>query len=248
MRPDSSFTIKVDHRVVNQGSLLTDFTPPVNPDREIDDPEDFKPNDWDEREKIPNPESSKPDDWDEDAPPQIEDAGASKPDGWLDDEEELIHDPTAVKPDDWDTDMDGEFEAPLISNPLCEKAVGCGLWKAPMISNPDFKGKWYAPLIDNPNYRGKWLPARIPNPDFFEDLQPFRMKPIVSVYRVLGVLQVITIDFIFLKSAIGFELWSISGNILFDNLIITDDEEIANNFAAQSFDLKQDKINVDAVS
>lgn len=185
VRPDSSFTIRVDHRTVNEGSLLTDFTPPVNPEKEIDDPEDFKPNDWDEREKIANPEAVKPEDWDEDAPAQIEDAGATKPDGWLDDEEELIYDPSAVKPEDWDTDMDGEFEAPLIANPVCEKAVGCGLWKAPVIPNPNYKGKWHAPLIDNPNYRGKWLPARIPNPDFFEDQQPFRMQPIVRRKRLL---------------------------------------------------------------
>lgn len=50
------------------------------------------------------------------------------------------------------------------------------------------------------------------------------------------------------QSAVGFELWSISNNILFDNLLITDDENVAKNFAAQSFDLKQDKITVDAVS
>ena len=27
------------------------YSPPVNPDKEIDDPEDSKPEDWDEREK-----------------------------------------------------------------------------------------------------------------------------------------------------------------------------------------------------
>lgn len=39
-----------------------------------------------------------------------------------------------------------------------------------------------------------------------------------------------------------------SNNMLFDNLLITDDENVAKDFAAQSFDLKQDKISVDAVS
>jgi hypothetical protein len=38
---------------VNHGSLFDDFEPPVNPPQEIDDPADFKPEDWDEREKIP---------------------------------------------------------------------------------------------------------------------------------------------------------------------------------------------------
>uniref|UniRef100_A0A1B0CQP7 Putative calnexin n=1 Tax=Lutzomyia longipalpis TaxID=7200 RepID=A0A1B0CQP7_LUTLO len=225
VRPDNTFEIRVDHNIVNEGSLLTDFTPPVNPPREIDDPTDIKPSDWDEREKIPDPDTQKPDDWDEEAPPQIPDASASKPDGWLDDEDEMIPDPNAVKPDDWDTDMDGEWEAPLVANPVCEKAVGCGVWKAPLISNPNYKGKWRAPLIDNPNYQGKWAPKKIPNPDFFEDLNPFRMTTI---------------------AAVGIELWSMSSDILFDNIIITDDTVAADQWAAQTYDLKRKQIDREA--
>lgn len=56
------------------GSLLTDFTPPVNPPQLIDDNTDVKPVDWDEREKIPDPDAKKPDDWNEDEPSQIPDA------------------------------------------------------------------------------------------------------------------------------------------------------------------------------
>lgn len=180
LRPDNTFTVRVDHNIVNEGSLLEDFTPPVNPPKEIDDPTDKKPEDWDERERIPDPEARKPEEWDEDAPPQIPDPNAAKPDGWLDDLEEMIADPDAKKPEDWDVDIDGDWEAPLIPNPLCEKAVGCGLWKAPLVKNPDYKGKWRAPYIDNPNYKGKWSPRRIPNPDFYEDLRPFQMTTIVS--------------------------------------------------------------------
>ena len=54
-------------------------------------PQDFKPADWDEREKIPDPEAEKPADWDEDAPRQILDEDAEKPDGWLDDEPGIKH-------------------------------------------------------------------------------------------------------------------------------------------------------------
>lgn len=57
----------MDQSVVNSGNLLHDMTPPVNPSREIEDPEDRKPEDWDERPKIPDPDAVKPDDWDEDA-------------------------------------------------------------------------------------------------------------------------------------------------------------------------------------
>ncbi|TMS01739.1 Calnexin [Larimichthys crocea] len=159
------------------GSLLTDMTPPVNPAAEIEDPDDQKPEDWDERPKIQDPAAAKPEDWDEDAPAQVPDEDAVKPDGWLDDEPEYIGDPDAVKPEDWDEDMDGEWEAPQVANPACETAPGCGAWKRPMIDNPSYKGKWKPPMIDNPNYQGIWKPRKIPNPAFFEDLQPFRMSP-----------------------------------------------------------------------
>lgn len=66
----------VDQASVSSGSLLEDFTPPVNPPKEIDDPDDKKPEDWDEREKIPDPDAEKPDDWDEDAPAKIPDPDA----------------------------------------------------------------------------------------------------------------------------------------------------------------------------
>lgn len=49
LNPDNTFEISVDKKVINSGSLLEDFVPPVNPAREIDDPNDKKPEDWDER-------------------------------------------------------------------------------------------------------------------------------------------------------------------------------------------------------
>lgn len=81
LRPDNTFDIKVDKKIIKSGSLLDDFTPPVNPPAEIEDPDDKKPEDWDEREKIPDPNAVKPDDWDEDAPAQIVDESAVMPDG-----------------------------------------------------------------------------------------------------------------------------------------------------------------------
>ncbi|KAJ9601027.1 hypothetical protein L9F63_000762 [Diploptera punctata] len=224
---DNTFTVSLDHKVVNEGSLLEDFTPPVNPPAEIDDPEDKKPADWDEREKIPDPEAQKPEDWDEDAPVTIPDPDATIPENWLEDEPEMISDPNAEKPDDWDSDMDGDWEAPLIPNPRCEGADGCGPWKPPHINNPEHKGKWRAPLIDNPNYKGKWKPRRIANPDFFEDKEPYKMTDI---------------------AAVGLELWSMSNMILFDNIIITDDPSVADAWAAETFDLKRKKLDKDGES
>ncbi|CAB1337354.1 unnamed protein product [Coregonus sp. 'balchen'] len=180
LNPDNSFEVLVDQTVVNSGNLLTDVTPPINPAAEIEDPDDHKPEDWDERPKIQDPDAVKPEDWDEDAPKQIPDEDAVKPDGWLDDQPEYTSDPDAVKPEDWDEDMDGEWEAPQVPNALCETAPGCGAWQRPMIDNPNYKGKWKAPMIDNPNYQGVWKPRKIANPDFFEDLHPFRMTPFIA--------------------------------------------------------------------
>jgi len=200
VRPDNSFEIRLDHKIIKEGSLLTDFKPPVNPPAEIDDPNDHKPDSWDEREKIPDPTVHKPEDWDENETLKLPDA-------------DMIFDPTATKPEDWDDEIDGEWQAPMVDNPVCKKDQTCGI-----IRNPNYKGKWIAPMIDNPNYQGKWAPRKIANPDFFEDLKPFQMTPI---------------------SAVGLELWSMSSDILFDNLIITDDVEVARDFAANSFDIKR---------
>ncbi|XP_064481946.1 calnexin-like [Ornithodoros turicata] len=218
LKPDNTFEILVDRRSEFKGSLLEDFNPPVNPPAEIEDPDDRKPEDWDEREKVPDPNASKPEDWDEDAPRQIQDPDAKKPVGWLDDEPLLVPDATAQKPKDWDDDMDGEWEAPLVNNPKCTD-VGCGEWKAPMIDNPKYKGKWRAPLIDNPNYKGKWKPRKIPNPHYFEDLNPYRMTTAVAV---------------------GFELWSMSADILFDNVVIADDPVVADQWATDTWVLKKE--------
>lgn len=217
LNPDNTFKISVDGYVVNEGNLLEDVTPPVNPPKEIEDDKDEKPKDWDDREKIADPLATKPDDWDESEPEKIVDPDAVKPEGWLDDEPDDVPDPDAVKPTDWDDDMDGEWEAPLISNPKCKSAPGCGEWKPGMIDNPKYKGKWRAPMIDNPNYQGVWKARLIPNPNFFEDLNPYKMMPI---------------------GAVGFELWSMTEGILFDNILITDNMATATKWTEDTFNLK----------
>ncbi|XP_069781426.1 calnexin-like isoform X2 [Narcine bancroftii] len=218
VNPDNSFEMLIDQTVVNKGNLLEDMTPPINPPKEIDDPDDKKPEDWDENPKIPDPDAHKPEDWDEDAPAKIIDPNAVKPEGWLHDETEYISDPSAEKPEDWDEEMDGEWEAPQIPNPKCETAPGCGVWEPPMMSNPNYKGKWKSPMIDNPNYQGLWTPRKIQNPNYFEDLQPYKMTPII---------------------AIGLELWSMTSDILFDNFIICTERKVADQWAADGWGLKK---------
>ncbi|KAG0200187.1 hypothetical protein BGX28_006669 [Mortierella sp. GBA30] len=216
VKPDQTFEIKINGEVVSSGSLLENFQPPVNPPKEIDDPKDSKPSNWVEEAKISDPKATKPEDWDEEAPARILDENATKPDDWLEDEESEIPDPEAMKPDDWDDEEDGDWIAPAIPNPKCEKN-GCGKWVRPHISNPAYKGKWSAPLIDNPAYKGIWAPRKIPNPDFFEDLHP-------SNFDRIG--------------AVGFEIWTMQKDILFDNIYIGHSVLDAETLASESWEIK----------
>lgn len=45
-----------------------------------------------------------------------------------------------------------------------------------------------------------------------------------------------------LQDAVGLELWSMSDNILFDNILVTDNVAEAYQFAQETFDLKVMKI------
>lgn len=101
LSPSSQFELSMDKRVIASGSLLADFSPPVNPPKEIDDPNDIKPEDWDEREKVPDPDAVKPDDWDNGEAKLILDSKAKKPKSWLEDEPLMIPDPEATEPENW---------------------------------------------------------------------------------------------------------------------------------------------------
>lgn len=46
-------------KVEQSGNLLEDFTPAVNPPKEIDDPEDVKPADWVDTKRIADPDAVK---------------------------------------------------------------------------------------------------------------------------------------------------------------------------------------------
>ncbi|XP_047658062.1 calnexin isoform X3 [Tachysurus fulvidraco] len=151
--PNNTFEILIDQTLINNGSLLEDMDPPVMPPRELEDPEDTKPFNWDDRRYIPDPTITKPYDWDEEAPRLIADPTAQRPHSWIEEQEPFVPDPEAQAPHDWSVEMDGEWEAPLIDNPACSHAAGCGPWKPPMVPNPAYKGKWKPPMIDNPNYQ-----------------------------------------------------------------------------------------------
>jgi len=124
------------------------------------------------------------------------------------------------KLEEWDEEEDGEWIAPTVANPKCVEAPGCGEWKRPNKPNPLFKGKWYAPLIDNPEYIGEWAPRKIANPAFFEDLDPVK-----SLEKIGG---------------IGIELWTMTEDILFDNVYLGHSLEDAKTLAAETFTIKKE--------
>ncbi|EXJ79563.1 calnexin [Capronia epimyces CBS 606.96] len=218
VKPDNTFELLIDNTSVKNGSLLEDFSPAVNPAKEIDDPKDKKPDDWVELARIPDPEAKKPEDWDEDQPFEVVDEEAEKPDDWLEDEPATIPDPEAEKPEDWDDEEDGDWIPPQVPNPKCEEVSGCGKWEPPLKKNPLYKGKWTAPYIDNPDYKGPWEPRKIPNPDYFEDKTPANFEPI---------------------GAIGFEIWTMQSDISFDNIYIGHSIEEAAAFRAETYDIKR---------
>ncbi|EFP09315.1 CRE-CNX-1 protein [Caenorhabditis remanei] len=218
VKPTGDFAVSVDGKSLFYGNMLSDVSPGLTPPKEIFDESDVKPKDWDEREHIEDETAVKPDDWDESEPQSVVDESATKPYDWNEDENELIPDPEAQKPQDWDEDMDGSWEAPLIDNPACKGLSGCGTWKPPTIKNPKYRGKWVRPRISNPAYKGKWAPRLIDNPNYFEP-RPFEgLSPI---------------------TAVGIELWTMSENIIFDNILITSSEEDASDIAKQTFYVKQ---------
>lgn len=217
VEPDNTFRILINNEQRRNGTLFDDFDPPVNPPKEINDPKDTKPSTWVDEAQIPDSSASKPEDWDEDAPMEIPDPDASKPVDWLDEEPLMVPDPDAKKPDEWDDEEDGEWVAPTVPNPKCADAPGCGEWTRPVVRNPAYKGKWVRPMIDNPAYKGEWAPRKIANPNYFEDKNP---------------------NFFSRMGGIGFEIWTMDEDILFDNIYIGHSIEDARELARQTFDKK----------
>merc|ERR1711874_164162 len=124
LKPDNTVRVEIDEEKIYEGSLKEDWE--MLAAKEIKDPEDKKPDDWEDDSMIDDPETKKPDDWVE---------------------EKRIVDREAKKPDDWDDEEDGEWEAPMKDNPEYK-----GEWIAKRISNPAYKGVWEAKMIANPEY------------------------------------------------------------------------------------------------
>ncbi len=230
LKPTQEFEIRIDGDVVRAGSLFDKHFFDINPAKEVVDKKDKKPDDWVEEEFVRDPDATKPDDWDEDEPFMIPDTTATKPSDWDEDMPASVPDPEATKPEYWDDDEDGKWKAPLIKNQNCENH-GCGPWEAPKVRNPKFKGKWFPPMVKNPNYKGEWKPRLIQNPDYYDDKTPADLEPI---------------------RAIGFELWTMTDSILFDNIYlghsIDEAEDIGNSTFLPKLKIEQQEAAASAPS
>ena len=125
LKPDNTYEVQIDLKKVQSGSLLEDWD--MLPPKRIKDPKAFKPEDWDEREEIDDPEDKKPEGYD-DIPKQIVDPDAKKPDDWDEESDGEWEAPLIDNPA-----YKGEWKPKKIKNPAYK-----GKWVAPEIDNPDF--------------------------------------------------------------------------------------------------------------
>lgn len=157
------------------------------------------------------------DDWDFLPPKQIKDPEASKPADWVD--AEFIDDPEDVKPADFD-DIPAQIVDPEAAKPEDWDDDADGEWVAPLIENPDYSGEWTPKKIKNPDYKGPWEHPMIDNPEYTEDKDLYLQKNLAFA---------------------GFELWQVKSGSVFDNIIVTDSVEEAEELLERTYLANKEK-------
>ncbi|KAI0271488.1 Calreticulin family-domain-containing protein [Gloeopeniophorella convolvens] len=165
--------------------------------------------------EIDDPEDTKPEDWVDTK--RIADPDATKPDDWDEDAPFEIYDEEAVKPEGWLDDEPSSIPDPDAEKPEEWDDEEDGDWLAPTVPNPKCAeapgcGVWNRPFKSNPAYKGKWYAPMIDNPAYKGDLN-----------KIGGV---------------GIELWTMTEDILFDNIYVGHSVEDAKALAAETFDVK----------
>jgi calreticulin len=139
---------------------------------------------------------------------EIPDPSSVKPADW--DDDPYIIDQEDVKPSDW---VDEEFtpDPDSFRPPAWEDSIP---WTPPLIKNPKFKGPWRPRTIPNPNYKGPWFPKTIPVKEPVPD-------PTFGMFSNLAFL--------------GLEFYQSAPGSIFDNFLVTDDEEYAKTMLQEVF-------------
>lgn len=156
------------------------------------------------------------DSWEFLKPREIKDPAQSKPEDWVDTPK--MEDPDDVKPEGYD-DIPEQIPDPDATKPDDWDDEEDGEYEPPMIDNPEYLGPWRPRMIDHPGYKGPWIHPMIPNPDFEDDPELY--------HRCRDC------------SHIGFELWQVKSGTIFDDIIVTDSWEEAQEYAAKTFTAKQ---------
>ncbi|KAL8568873.1 hypothetical protein ACOMHN_061449 [Nucella lapillus] len=149
-------------------------------------------------------------DWDFLEPKKIPDPRAFKPTHW--DDRQFIDDPDDKKPADWD--QPEHIRDPESSRPLDWDEEMDGPWEPAVMDNPKYKGEWKPKQIENPHYSGQWVHPEINNPNYMPDDDLYLFPDI---------------------GAIGFDLWQVKAGSIFDNILITDDENFAREFGQSTW-------------
>merc|ERR1740138_1198849 len=77
-------------------------------------------------------------------------------------------------------------------------------------------GEWEAPMIDNPDYKGKWEHPMIDNPEYSYNEEMYKVCKDGCTH-------------------VGFEIWQVKTGTLFDDIIVTDSLEEAEEYAKETF-------------
>lgn len=142
------------------------------------------------------------DDWDLLPPETFVNYTAEKPIDW--DDNPTIYDPNDSKPHDWD--QPEYIPDSTAAKPLDWDDDVDGEWEPPLVENPLYRGIWKPRQIPNPKYKGPWTHPRIKNPEYFDDPELYKFDEICGL---------------------GFDIWQVESGTVFDNILITDDIEYA---------------------
>jgi len=125
VRPDNTYEVQIDGAKKESGNLADDFDFLLP--KKIQDPAVSKPTDWNDEPKIDDPEDKKPEGYD-DIAKQIADPEAEKPEDWDVESDGEWEAPMIDNPE-----YKGEFKAKKIDNPDYK-----GAWVHPEIANPEY--------------------------------------------------------------------------------------------------------------
>jgi len=126
VNPDNTYEVYIDGDKKESGSIEEDF--PILPEKRIKDPSKSKPSDWVDERMIDDPNDKKPEGYD-DIAAEIVDPAAKKPDDWDDELDGEWEAPKIANPE-----FKGPWSAKKIDNPAYK-----GEWEHPMIDNPEYK-------------------------------------------------------------------------------------------------------------